>query len=496
MEASKRYTEVYDEAVLLFQKNDERALEKFKEALSIAQNEDFIEGIIDSLKRLSLYYIMHNEQEETIKYSLLCVDYAKKINDISALIFCYVNLGHIYYRLENPSKSLEYLHQGEELIDENNFDKNEVSIYINLALVYNYLNDYEKDFQYNHKALLIAEKNNNKEQILNIFLNIQGYYFEIQDWDNFEEYAKKALVLAEELNNDISKIMNLTNLAVVSIKKNKYQEGLTTLNKIIKMDGFKNIFPYQKSTIFMNTAKCYYALKEYNSAEKNIQKALKIINKESLTKEHIVCNLIRHENYFAQKLFKKDEDLLLKTLKIIEDSDIKGYLEKVYTYLARLYDATKQWEKASVFWQKTTKLLYKKFNDDLSAKLAEMQTKFDIERAHHENDILADKNKRLQEMNAELRVAHEKILELERKNTIGAMAVTASHELNQPLMVIKANAEMIRLFSKKLNEKEQKWLVNIENGVENINSILTKFSENKNSKIEKYVHDTDMITFE
>ena len=33
------------------------------------------------------------------------------------------------------------------------------------------------------------------------------------------------------------------------------------------------------------------------------------------------------------------------------------------------------------------------------------------------------------------------------------MAITASHEINQPLMTIKANAEMIQIYHQNLDEK-------------------------------------------
>ncbi len=98
----------------------------------------------------------------------------------------------------------------------------------------------------------------------------------------------------------------------------------------------------------------------------------------------------------------------------------------------------------------------------------------------------------------ELQEAQQEIIDLERKNTALAMAVTTSHEINQPLMVIKGSMDLINLSPdlKTFSEQQRKHLVNIEDSVSKISTIMKKFHEMDSIKFSDYTDDTQMVDFE
>lgn len=97
-----------------------------------------------------------------------------------------------------------------------------------------------------------------------------------------------------------------------------------------------------------------------------------------------------------------------------------------------------------------------------------------------------------------LRLAQKEIVELERKNAAFATAVTANHELNQPLMVLQGNMEMLLISLEKyeLDEKHHKYIDKINTSITRMTRILDKFKASTNIQFEMYSEDTAMAIFD
>ncbi|MCK9330469.1 MAG: response regulator [Candidatus Cloacimonetes bacterium] len=91
----------------------------------------------------------------------------------------------------------------------------------------------------------------------------------------------------------------------------------------------------------------------------------------------------------------------------------------------------------------------------------------------------------------DLELSQEKIIKLEQKNTAFAMAVTANHEINQPLAIINNCVELLKL--KVTDDKLLSYYIKIENAVERINNILNKFKNLSEVSFKKYLDDVDML---
>lgn len=97
-----------------------------------------------------------------------------------------------------------------------------------------------------------------------------------------------------------------------------------------------------------------------------------------------------------------------------------------------------------------------------------------------------------------LRKAQKEKIKLEQKNTLLAMVVTANHEINQPLTVLKGNLE---LFQKSLDKieltgKQQNYLAKMEKSIEKIQDILNNIIDFDSAHFESYLEDRKMVVFE
>ena len=111
--------------------------------------------------------------------------------------------------------------------------------------------------------------------------------------------------------------------------------------------------------------------------------------------------------------------------------------------------------------------------------------------------------KRLRKVISELNSAYlkldktqDELVEMEQKNLALAMAVTANHEINQPLMVIRGNIELLKIeYEKKFPEKN-KYFKRIDAAIIRIEEILKKLREIDMPIITKYLDETMMISID
>jgi DNA-binding response OmpR family regulator len=97
-----------------------------------------------------------------------------------------------------------------------------------------------------------------------------------------------------------------------------------------------------------------------------------------------------------------------------------------------------------------------------------------------------------------LQNAQKHIIKLEQKSAALAMAVTAKHEINQPLTVLQGNLEIYlsSVDRDRLTERQQKCLTKIEQSLEKVQDLLKKFSEAEVLHFEEYLEQKKMVVFD
>jgi two-component system, sensor histidine kinase and response regulator len=76
----------------------------------------------------------------------------------------------------------------------------------------------------------------------------------------------------------------------------------------------------------------------------------------------------------------------------------------------------------------------------------------------------------------ELKRSRERILELERRNTVLAMAVTASHEITQPLTSLKGNLELLSMaFESSENKEAMEYIGKCKKAAMDMEHLLEKY---------------------
>lgn len=119
-----------------------------------------------------------------------------------------VNIGAIYYQIQQYDKALSHLLRAKELLNNRTIDNSHeqysqifIGIYNNIANVYDELNDNPKALVYYKKALLMAEEGNVFEHIGVINKNIGDLYIEMKHHSEALPFIKESITVRKNLND-------------------------------------------------------------------------------------------------------------------------------------------------------------------------------------------------------------------------------------------------------------------------------------------------------
>ncbi|MDX9976906.1 MAG: PAS domain S-box protein [Candidatus Cloacimonadales bacterium] len=194
---------------------------------------------------------------------------------------------------------------------------------------------------------------------------------------------------------------------------------------------------------------------------------LQMINQEDVPME---------EKYFHEFLHNEDKEKF-----IVEFDSLIKKENNYFRLLLRLFDQEKY------FWSDcSASIIHNKENNPESIIII-----------INNIDEQIKTQEKLAESYLQLKNAQDEILKLERETTALAMAVTANHEINQPLMVIKANLDMLKLKIDPNNVGTyiDKYMQRIDESVDRISSILDKFKKTQEVEFNDYGGNTTMVSF-
>lgn len=97
-----------------------------------------------------------------------------------------------------------------------------------------------------------------------------------------------------------------------------------------------------------------------------------------------------------------------------------------------------------------------------------------------------------------LKKSRDKVVELERKNSILAMGTTTNHEINQPLTVMTGNLFLLEqsLKETKLTEEQQENIRKMDAAVMKIKELLAKYQNPGDTRFQTYSGTSKLVIFD
>jgi len=217
----------------------------------------------------------------------------------------------------------------------------------------------------------------------------------------------------------------------------------------------------------------------------------------------------------AKKILRETPDIAIVLLDVVMESNnaglelIKFIREEINNHFTRIILRTGQPGEAPERdiirayqindYKTKTELTSDKLFTAVLASLRTYEAMVMIDSYRHNLEVkVQERTSDLEKSLLELKKAQDEIISLERKTTALAMAVTTSHEINQPLMVIRGSIDLLNLTLPEeiLQPNHRKHLQRIDDSVSKIHSIIEKFRNLDEIKFNDYTDSTKMVSLD
>ncbi|MCD4828355.1 MAG: tetratricopeptide repeat protein [Candidatus Cloacimonetes bacterium] len=435
----------------------DKADENYIQSMNIAREIGYDKGVARCLNNLAINYHNSGKHKEALDYYRQSLAISKQIDDKACVAVCNMNIGELYFGWGDNEKALQYQLHCLEIAEA--IERLDIIIdpLANIGNIYAAQNNPEKAMDFYVRALAIAKK----------------------------------IGLKERASQTSSKIGHMHSLA------KRYKEALASFNLALDLStqtGHKEGIAYSHYDIGLVELE----LGHIDKAEQNLLMALQIAREINYKDRIASCLRSLGKVKIQQQHWDDARRYLDESLAVTEAAQLRR--ESMHTCLAlsKLFEKTERYKEALDAYRKYALLKDNIFNEEKSKAIAEMQTKYETVQKEKEAELLRQKNEELENSYYILQDTQNELIRLEKRNSALALAVTAHHELNQPLMVMKGNLDMFHLETPedKLTVKQIHYLNRIEQSFTRMTQILNKFKTSTHLTFDNYAKNTPMIVFE
>lgn len=514
----------------------------------LAEAEKLVEEIDEPAVRAQLmeeyFYeaLLNNNKEETRKYLGKTVNYAQKLDskDYARYLRLYytyslyfsdyqetlkkLRIAQNIYESEvmeeeyistsyDISQLLEWTHQYDEsiavlddLLNNSNHQKYpelSFNIYQAIGSLYSLLGQPKLGLPYVLKALKIAEEQNSHTQLLNINNTIGVNYIDLGNYEEALKYFFEANKYAEE---EVDKTTQFNNIGYCYNELGRYEEAITYLEKAI--NGYDQ--EMNKSSIAnseLNIAKAYFGLEKYSQAKKYLEKGMKVLTPENDYIHYLKGLKLRYRLSEKMGNYTKAYQGLVAYNELKERVDSQE-LQKVINDLNAKYQTSQKNKEISLLKkdkeiqniQLGREKQFRNFLLVIVFVVIILIIVIYISSRNHKrmNEQLYQQKNEIEKSYKELKIAQKEIIELEKRNSLLAMNVTANHEINQPLMILLGNIEMLKFTLEDLGA-DKKHLERCDtafSAIKRIRNTLEKYKDIDNRTTKDYTGGEKMLSFD
>ena len=385
--------------------------------------------------------------EKMLEYGKQALELSKKIDYTGGEAQAFINIATAYFVSSDYHKSIELFIESKLLFEKIDDKKNIAQTLNNIGLVYNNLGKYEIALDYHLKSLKIREEIQDKNGIAASLNNVGNINWEMSNYNNALEYYNKSLQIYEEIDDKEGIAITNNNIGNISYVLKEFEESLKCFMKSLAIyEETDN--KYGIAAASNNIAFVYQVSKNYNKALEYSFKSLK--TSKELEEKFGIANTSNNIGNLYLQLENYDESFSYyrRSLKIAREIKAKTLIQNSYQSLSDLYSIKENYPKAIEYYKLYTSVKDSIFTEESSAKIAEMQTKYETEQKEKENELL--------KKNLEISSLHKLRLLLFLLGSILIIAVVmiflilrvrVNHHLriaNKDLAISKENTEQIR----------------------------------------------------
>jgi two-component system, NarL family, sensor kinase len=229
------------------------------------------------------------------------------------------NLGIIHFNNSDFQGALQFFLDNINLYEKYDHKNNKIiNSLSNTAVVYGYLKNSDAAIVYAKKALGLAEKSGKKQGILSATLSMGNALNSGKEPEKAIEYIEKAIKIASELNDKYFLWSSYSSLGVCHYKLKQFQNAKIAFEKTLKIQKESKDNSSVAQT-YISLAASYSGLKELNLAKRSLDSSKKYFDIKPISYQKQIYYETLVEIFDAEKNFKKASQYK-DTITVLRDS--------------------------------------------------------------------------------------------------------------------------------------------------------------------------------
>jgi len=321
-----------------------------------------------------------NKEVEKIQQELILAiedtTRARLLNDAAFLL-----------RSTNPKLSLIYANNALELSTKAKYQKGILNAYLVKGIIYKRFGDFENAMKNYLSALQIADTLGDKTRISSCYNNIGSIY---QGQNNNSQailYFRKSLDIEKVLGKKDQVSIRLYNIGTVYESMNKLDSAIECYNSSLEIEeALKN--DEGISYALYGLGGVLTKKGDFAKAETTLMKAYELAKKNNNVSDISYCMNELGVLYMKWKKFDQAISCFLKSVSSADSIGEKSQMKESYFNLAHTYAELGNYKNAYDYFSKYNILNEEINNSEISRKIAEINSKYEVDKADREVELL------------------------------------------------------------------------------------------------------------
>ena len=492
------------------QNDPEHALKFHLRAITLYEHEGDLSGICTSHNHLGSLYARLGQFREALQQFTQAHKLAERLADRRLMGMTLMNIGKVHGKQGHSAQASEYLEHALEVFEELEWPRGTLDVLVELGGMYCSREQWQEAERFYLRAGTLADKTNRQYVQSVCALELGNVYLRGGDPDVAYKELARGLTIARRLHANDLILQGYHYFAELFARRADYRQSLEYYRKFIDLKEEVNA---EASRHRLHDIQMSYMRNNHNDKPSG---GIAALGQEQMT-QHIIAqrdkltiayeelrvqgeklNAVFHNavvgisimdrfgqyrfinSHWANMLgYTTEEVYRLKNLKVTHPEDaaesFQLFIDLVEGRISR-YTVRKRYirKDESIFWGQLSASPIHDKDGNVEAMVG----------------IIVDID---EQVRSELAL-HE----LEKKNAALALAVTANHEINQPLQLLRSNLEMLDINAPDsvIDEHGQKYLERMHQAIDRISSILESFRSSSSIRFDEYTEDTEMVVFE
>lgn len=368
-----------------------------KEAIDRAERIGDNEAKIDALNAAAWCYETRSDYTSASSCALEALELARECADRLRCGESLLVLGVVRSGMMMFADALASLKEAVDVFAELNDDPGLASAYNNIGMIHQQVANYPSALEAYLAALRINEALADQRNVGVNVGNVSNIYYYLGDLDRSFEYDQRSLELARATDNTYGTAHALEAIATHYKDRGDYSSALRSLEQALEIFTTLGEKRYAAATLIKlgTVHEQQRRTKEARDYYRQAAEMAASIKRHDLHAQALLC---QGALVASGKAPLTSIQILEQALGIAREHELDQLIAELLSHLAGAYARINEHERAYVLMAELMEMKQSMYSLDRQRAVAEMQSRFDVERAEREGEVLRIKNAHLEEL--------------------------------------------------------------------------------------------------